>query len=159
LGLESLQVWQHLVLHELGGGLRHQPVLVGDPFWREDVGRRRVVEQPGSAFATYVVSGFSRTSKRHRSHKRSKMPAAPMPPPTHMVTSPYFALRRCISCSRVVLSFAPVQPSGCPSAIAPPLTLRRSGSIGSSRRHASTCAANASFSSNRSIWSSERPAI
>ena len=40
------------------------------------------------------------------------------------------ALRRGISCSSVVVSFAPVQPSGWPSAMAPPLTFSRSGSIG-----------------------------
>ena len=34
------------------------------------------------------------------------------------------------------MSLAPVQPSGWPSAIAPPLTFSRSGSIGSSRRQA-----------------------
>ena len=33
------------------------------------------------------------------------------------------------------MSFAPVQPSGWPSAIAPPLTLSRAGSIGSSCKH------------------------
>ena len=41
-------------------------------------------------------------------------------------------MRRCISYSSVVVSLAPVQPSGWPSAIAPPLTFSRSGSIGSS---------------------------
>ena len=59
---------------------------------------------------------------------------------------------------REVTRRAPVQPSGWPSAIAPPLTFSRSGSIGSSWRHASTCAAKASFSSTRSIWSSVSPA-
>ena len=46
-----------------------------------------------------------------------------MPPPTHIVTIPYRALRRCSSLMIVAVSFAPVQPSGWPSAIAPPLTL------------------------------------
>ena len=44
----------------------------------------------------------------------------------HMVTMPYFTLRRSISRRIVAVSFAPVHPSGCPSAMAPPLTLTRS---------------------------------
>ena len=81
-------------------------------------------------------------------HSRSKIPAAPMPPPTHIVTMPY--REPCAGAFReisVAVSLAPVQPSGWPSAIAPPLTFSRSGSIGSSFRQASTCAAKASFSS------------
>ena len=52
------------------------------------------------------------------------------------------------SCSRVAVSFAPVQPSGWPSAIAPPFGFTRAGSSPSARTQASACAANASFSSN-----------
>ena len=52
---------------------------------------------------------------------------------------------------------APVHPMGWPSAIAPPLTFRRSAEIGTSRTTASTCAANASFSSTRSKSSTVRP--
>ena len=37
-----------------------------------------------------------------------------MPPPTHIVTIPYRALRRCSSLMIVAVSFAPVQPSGWP---------------------------------------------
>ena len=48
-----------------------------------------------------------------------------MPPPTHIVTIPYRARRRCISKRIEVVNFAPVQPSGCPRASAPPFTLRR----------------------------------
>ena len=58
----------------------------------------------------------------------------------------------------VAVSFAPVQPSGWPSAMAPPFTFSLSGSMGSSFRQASACAANASLSSTRSIWSSVSPA-
>ena len=57
---------------------------------------------------------------------RSKIPAAPMPPPTHIVTNPYRAFRRFISYRSVVVSLAPVHPRGWPSAMAPPLTLSRS---------------------------------
>ena len=59
---------------------------------------------------------------------RSKIPAAPIPPPMHMVTSPYRARRRPSSPINVASNFAPVQPRGCPSAIAPPFGLMRAGS-------------------------------
>ena len=54
---------------------------------------------------------------------------------------------RSSSCSSVVISFAPVQPSGWPSAIAPPFTLSFSGSAPESRSHASGTDANASLTS------------
>ena len=50
----------------------------------------------------------------------SKMPAAPMPVPMHMVTMPYFCWRRRRPWTRVAVRIAPVAPSGWPSAIAPP---------------------------------------
>ena len=62
----------------------------------------------------------------------------PSPPPQHIVTSPISLSERSSSCSSVVISRAPVDPSGCPSAIAPPLTFTRSMSGPSSRRHAAT---------------------
>src|SRR3954465_4330260 len=48
--------------------------------------------------------------------------AIPMPPLTHRVAIPSFALRFSISCTSVTVMRVPVQPMGCPSAIAPPLT-------------------------------------
>src|SRR6267154_5193888 len=89
----------------------------------------------------------------------SYIPAAPIPPPTHIVTIPYFALRRGISRSKVAVSLAPVQPSGWPRAMAPPLTFTLAGSMPRTFNTASDCAAKASFSSKRSMSSSERPAI
>ena len=53
---------------------------------------------------------------------------------------------------------APVMPNGWPSAIAPPLMLSLSGSMPSSSRHGSTCAANASLISTRSMSSIVMPA-
>ena len=50
----------------------------------------------------------------------------------------------------VTTSRAPLIPSGCPIAIAPPFTFTRSSSMPSSRTTASDCEANASFSSTRS---------
>ena len=53
---------------------------------------------------------------------------------------------------------APELPIGCPSAIAPPLTLTRAGSRSSPRMQARLCAANASFSSIKSRFGARRPA-
>mmetsp|Transcript_70067 Transcript_70067/g.194748 ORF Transcript_70067/g.194748 Transcript_70067/m.194748 type:complete len:412 (+) Transcript_70067:339-1574(+) len=70
---------------------------------------------------------------------------------------PYFCCERCISCTRVVISLAPVPPSGCPSAIAPPFTFRRSIFIPTALTHASGTGANASFTSYKPIWSMLKP--
>ena len=59
----------------------------------------------------------------------------PMPPLTQSVASPRLAPRRSSSCSSVTTRRAPVQPIGCPSAIAPPLTFSRSAAIGTSSQH------------------------
>jgi hypothetical protein len=42
----------------------------------------------------------------------SKIPAAPMPVPTHIVTMPYFCLRRRSPCTIVAVRTAPVAPNG-----------------------------------------------
>ena len=70
-----------------------------------------------------------------------------------MVTSPTSLSERSSSCRRVVINRAPVDPSGCPSAIAPPLTLTRSISGSSSRRQAAITGAKASLISIRSMSS------
>ena len=59
---------------------------------------------------------------------RSRIIAPPIPPPTHAVASPSRASRSSIAFSRVTRNRVPVQPTGCPSAIAPPCTLTRSQS-------------------------------
>ncbi len=46
------------------------------------------------------------------SQTRSKMPAAPMPVPMHMVTMPYLPPVRCRPCTTVAVRMAPVAPSG-----------------------------------------------
>ena len=51
------------------------------------------------------------------------MVAVDMAPPAHIVISAVLASRRSSSCSAVVISRAPVAPTGWPRAIAPPLTL------------------------------------
>ena len=46
-------------------------------------------------------------------HTRSKMPAAPMPVPMHMVTMPYLSFgSRWKACTSVAVRIAPVAPSG-----------------------------------------------
>ena len=75
----------------------------------------------------------SRNSADHpqpqiRPHRRSMMVAVAMAPPAHMVIRAVLASRRSSSCSAVVISRAPVAPTGCPRAIAPPLTLTLSSS-------------------------------
>src|SRR5215213_9775721 len=103
--------------------------------------------------ARYRLKNF-----RGRHDNRSRIPAAPMPPPTHIVTIPYRPLRRSNSRRMLAVSFAPVQPSGWPRAIAPPLTLTFSGSSPNVLITASDCAANASFNSITSMSASVSPA-
>src|SRR6267142_890271 len=54
------------------------------------------------------ATGLKTGAYKTKSQRRSKMPAAPMPPPMHMVTMPYLALRRRSSRMSVAVSFAPV---------------------------------------------------
>ena len=92
-------------------------MLFGRPLRREDGRRVGSLEQPLAA-AEQRGGGRNKSTGGH-SYILSKIPAAPMPPPTHIVTMPYRALRRFISYNNVVVNFAPVQPSGWPSAMAP----------------------------------------
>src|SRR3989442_85483 len=56
---------------------------------------------------------------------RSTTIAAPCPPPMQSVARPSATPRRRISFSSVSTSLAPEAPTGCPSAMAPPLTFVR----------------------------------
>src|SRR6185436_14101683 len=89
--------------------------------------------------------------------KISNSPAAPMPPPTHIVTTPYFAPRRLPSISRWPAMRAPDMPYGWPIEIAPPETLSLSFGMPSLSRMYSTWLANASFSSQMPMSSIDRP--
>src|SRR5205085_12575665 len=91
-----------------------------------------------------------RRARLHGRYTRWISVPVPRPPPQHMVTSPHSWSERSSSCRRVVMSRAPVEPSGWPSAMAPPLTLTRSMSELSSRCQAATTGANASLISTRS---------
>src|SRR5689334_21583686 len=94
-------------------------MLFGQILGSEDFLRRALLDQECATLGL----GQCRCRGRHNSYVLSTIPAAPWPPPTHIVTMPYFAFRRCISRRMVAVSFAPVQPSGWPSAIPPLLTL------------------------------------
>src|ERR1700685_4060331 len=82
----------------------------------------------------------------------------PWPPPTHMVSRPMVLSWNWRLLMRVVAIRAPVIPNGWPTAIAPPFTLSRDGSMPSSRDDGMTCAANASLISTRSTSSIDIPA-
>src|SRR5215470_2464837 len=60
---------------------------------------------------------------------RSTIMAMPCPPPTHIVSRPNVLSWNWRLFSRVEVIRAPVMPNGCPTAIAPPLTLSLSMSI------------------------------
>mmetsp|Transcript_27290 Transcript_27290/g.67045 ORF Transcript_27290/g.67045 Transcript_27290/m.67045 type:complete len:272 (+) Transcript_27290:59-874(+) len=82
-----------------------------------------------------------------------------MPLPMHMLTTPTRTPRRSISCISVATHRAPVAPSGCPSAMAPPFTFTFSGSRLSFSAQYVAWDANASLSSNRSTCSTVMPAL
>lgn len=73
-------------------------------------------------------AGHASTACILRAYIRSKIPAAPIPVPTHIVTMPYFRFLRRNACTTVAERIAPVAPNGCPSAIAPPIGLILDGS-------------------------------
>ena len=98
-----------------------QPMLVGQLLGREDAVGAVVLDQPRAAFACVSSWSCRRSPSRHRledprrahaaadAHRDQAVARVPAP---HLVRS-------------VAVSFAPVQPSGWPSAIAPPLTFSR----------------------------------
>ena len=53
----------------------------------------------------------------------SKIAAAPIPVPMHILTKPYFPFVLFNSGNKVETYLAPVQPKGCPKAMAPPFGL------------------------------------
>src|SRR3954471_23520902 len=135
---------------------------------RREVVRRHRLDHPiaGADEHTAAFCGCGPASVRdHRGDRRlrqlhtaSTAIAIPIPPPMHSAATPYRFRRAFNAYSSVVSTRAPLAPIGWPSAIAPPLTLIFSGPISSSRATASDCAANASFSSNRSTSPIARPA-
>src|SRR3984885_11311158 len=94
---------------------------------------------------------FRSTVDLRAQFKLSTPIAIPCPPPMQAVASPYFFFRRRNSYSKVITSRVPVAPSGCPNAIAPPFTLTFSRSKPNSFSTPKYCAANASFTSIKSM--------
>mmetsp|Transcript_4605 Transcript_4605/g.15448 ORF Transcript_4605/g.15448 Transcript_4605/m.15448 type:complete len:210 (+) Transcript_4605:41-670(+) len=82
----------------------------------------------------------------------------PWPPPMHALPRAVDLPVRCSSCARCPRMRAPEAPRGCPRAMAPPFTLKRSRSTPSSFSTESTCPAKASFTSTRSTSPRRTPA-
>src|SRR4029077_19990187 len=80
--LELFELRQHFRVDELLRGPADEAVLVGEPFRREHAVGARRLEQPLAAAKNRRLSCY-----RH-SQTLSKIPAAPIPPPTHIVTMP-----------------------------------------------------------------------
>ena len=92
---------------DLGQITRH----IVEIFWRED--RFRPFEHPSAALAGDLFgASHGEILSAPQAAYTSKRPAAPMPPPMHMVTSPVPPPRRRSSWIRLVVSFAPVAPNG-----------------------------------------------
>src|SRR3546814_8455143 len=80
-------------------------------------------------------SGRPRWGRPDRLHqKTSNRPAAPWPPPMHMVTTAYLTPRRLPSMRAWPTQRAPVMPKGWPIEIKPPLTLSSSFGMPSGSR-------------------------
>ena len=77
--------------------------------------------------------------------------ASPWPPPPHSATAAVPPPRRRSSSSAVSATRVPDMPTGCPSAMAPPLTLTLSSSMPRSSAEARPTAAKASLISKRSM--------
>src|ERR671915_1548770 len=89
----------------------------------------------------------------------SMITASPWPPPEQIAATPSPPPRRRSSFASVIRMRAPLAPIGWPSAIAPPFTFTFDSSTPSIRIELSATDANASLISNRSISSTERPAL
>mmetsp|Transcript_61304 Transcript_61304/g.144824 ORF Transcript_61304/g.144824 Transcript_61304/m.144824 type:complete len:241 (+) Transcript_61304:257-979(+) len=123
--------------------------------WGQPVKVCRSPVQPASGAAASITDVVLSARRRSMAYSLSKMPAAPWPAPTHIVTMPYLPPVRRRPWMTEAARMAPVAPSGWPSAMAPPLglTLARSSSMPLLSRSFSTArlwAAKASFSSTQS---------
>ena len=73
----------------------------------------RLLPLPLLSLVLLLQSGEpGRSPGNQNPYSDSKMPAAPMPVPMHIVTMPYFCWRRRRPCSSVAVRIAPVAPSG-----------------------------------------------
>src|SRR5262249_50949641 len=119
--------------------------------------------EPGDVLEHLVVGHArgceGRELKAERGHCSilSRTGPVPSPPPQHIVTSASLLSPRASWWRAVVTRRAPVAPTGCPMAMAPPLGFTRSMSGLSSRSHASTTEANASLISIVSMSDIAKP--
>jgi hypothetical protein len=124
LRLERVASRLDLTVDESGDGVADRALLRRQPLGSgHGAGLRRFHEKGATRLPAGTLRGVanvclschhaasaSRTGCRPPSH--SMTPAAPWPPPTHIVTSPYRASRRASSDRIWTVSFAPVAPSG-----------------------------------------------
>src|SRR6476661_588863 len=108
-----------------------------------------------SVHVGHVAFPFERCGPGQAATRSSR--ASPCPPPPHRAAAPSPPPRRRSSRARCSARRAPEAPTGCPMAMAPPLTLTASGPTPRSRIDWMATAANASFISNRSTSAEERP--
>ena len=84
---------------------------------------------PASCYVTslssYYYNAFPMNPPWHSSplYSATQTAAMPIPVPTHILVTPTFSPRLLNSYNNVLTCLAPVQPSGCPKAIAPPFGL------------------------------------
>ena len=84
--LELIVARDHLVRHELAGCLVDQAMLLRQSFRSDHRSGYRLAEEPGPAFVDR--SGRRCSHWEPLRYILSNIPAAPIPPPTHMVTIP-----------------------------------------------------------------------
>ena len=93
LGLELVDAVDDFIDNELLRRPIDEALLFGHPLGCEHPSLRCVLEKPGAS----LLDRHGRCN-RHRTsqvfYSLSKIPAAPMPPPTHIVTRPYRPFRR-----------------------------------------------------------------
>src|SRR5690606_2942897 len=160
LRIDAVQVRKDLCFQKVRTGLADHPLFLVKIFRDEYIIAIGLPDHKFPPFDRFFKLGFHILFfQLLRIYNNSKIPAAPCPVPTHMVTIPYFWFRRLSSWKSCTESFAPVHPSGWPKAMAPPFTLSTSGLMPSLRITTRDCEANASFNSISPMSSSFIPAI
>src|SRR5690606_2700360 len=131
LCIDALQVGKNLCFQEIVTGLPDHHLFLVEFLGDEHILKGRFTDDEFTPFyRCFCVRVHLNLVMRY---KISKMPAAPWPVPTHIVTMPYRWFRRFISWNSCTDNLAPEQPNGCPNAMAPPFTFKISGLMPSSR--------------------------
>ena len=118
-GFDAFEVGDDPLGHKVEAGLEHHAVFFGPLFRREDFICTHVTDEEFSASDGLGGLGVS-SGHVVVDWSISKTPAAPCPVPTHIVTMPCLARWVFNSLRSCTVSLAPVQPRGCPRAMAPP---------------------------------------